>query len=205
MRHLKSRLWVTLSVFVLALVMGSGPIQAQELARILEIERYPDEPLQLVSLRIGPQSVKENIKQKSKDPQSKWGIDTVEFNEKDDWVKRLSITLRNASDKPVSGLLGQLFFKPLGFPSMFALQLTPSKQLHQQPLQPGAEIELAVDESKLNQALLQAKSQNADLRGAVISFSLDSVSFSEKLLWYRGNMLRPDTEVPNKWVPVKQP
>ncbi len=164
MTHLKSRLWVTLSVFAFALVVGIGPVQAQELDRTLEIERYPDEPLQLVSLRIGTQSLKENIKQKSTDPQSKWGIDSVKFNEKDDWVKRLSITLRNASDKPIHGLTGMLFFKPLAIRKMFGLQLTFSKQLRQEPLQPGAEIELWVNESALDRTLSDAKSQGADLK-----------------------------------------
>lgn len=201
MAHLRTQLWIMMFVLVLVVV----PAQVQELDRTLEIERYPDEPLQVVSLKIGTQSVKENIKQKSRDPQSKWGMDAVNFNEQDDWVRRLSVTLRNASDKPVYGLLGQVLFKPLGYPSMFGLQLTPSKPLHQEPLQPGAEIELYVDEKKWNRTMEIVKEQGADLRGAVISFSLDSVSFSEKLRWYRGNMLQPDSEVPNKWVPVKQP
>jgi len=56
-------------------------VLAQEPARVLEIERYPDEPLQLVDLRIGTKSVKEDIKQKFKDPQSKWAIDNVMFKE----------------------------------------------------------------------------------------------------------------------------
>ncbi len=202
MTHLKSPLWVTLAVFVLALVVGFGPVQAQELDKSLEIERYPDEPLQLVSLRIGTRSVKEHIKQKSRDQQSKWAIDVVKFEEKDDWVKRLSITFRNTSNKPVHGLLGQLFFKPLGFPTMFGLPLTHSKQLNEEPLQPGAEIELSVDEKVLNRTLEMVKSQGADLRGAVVSFSLDSVVFSDVLRWNRGNLVRPDSEVPGKWVPV---
>lgn len=134
MAHLKTQLWTMLTVFVLVIV----PVQAQELDRTLEIERYPDEPLQLVSLNVGTQSVKEKIVQKSRDAQSKWGIDAVNFNEKDDWVRRLSITLRNASDKPIHGLTGMLFFKPAGSRAMFGLQLTFSKQLRQEPLLPGA-------------------------------------------------------------------
>ncbi|HEU4769431.1 MAG TPA: hypothetical protein VFS77_18835 [Pyrinomonadaceae bacterium] len=163
------------------------------------------EPLGLVNLRIGTQSVKENIKQKFKDNQSKWIIESVSFNEKDDWVKRLSITFRNASDKPVYGVQGSVFFKPLGYSMMFSLPLSHSKPLHSGPLQPGAEIELFVDESRLNQALENANKQGADLRGAVVSVSLDTVIFSEELRWYRGAMLRPDSAVPNKWVPVAQP
>ncbi len=209
MTHLKSPLWVTLTVFVLALVVWIGnkstPVQTQELQRILEIERYPNEPLEIVSLRIGAQSVKEHVKQKFKDNQSKWAIDSVKFNEKDDWVKRLSITLRNTSGKPIYGLQGLLFFKPLGYPMIFRLQLTHAKALRRDPLQPGAEIELSVEQHFLNLTLEDAKNRGADLRGAVISFSLDMVIFTDELRWHRGNLVRPDSAVPNKWVPVDDP
>ncbi len=74
MTHFKSSLWIGLFVLVLALSVLIGntanhtSVQTQEIDRELAIERYPDEPMQLVNLRIGPQSVKDRIKQKSKDP-----------------------------------------------------------------------------------------------------------------------------------------
>lgn len=197
MTRFKSHLWVTVSVLLLAFTA----VTAQEPDKVLEIERYPNEPLQLVDLRIGPNSVKEHIKQKFKDPHSKWGIDDVKFQEKDDWVKRVSITLRNTSDKPVYSLEGSLFLKPLGFPVMFGLPLTSSKALYDSPLQPGEEIELTVTPEKLNQTLEDVKSRGADLTNAGVSFSLDVVRFSEDLQWYRGKLLRPDPAVPGKWVP----
>lgn len=209
MTHLKSPLWVTLTVFVLALVVwvgnNSNSIQTQEPDRTLEIERYPDEPLEIVALKVRTRSVKEHVKQKFKDNQSKWGIDSVKFKEKDDWVKHLSITLRNTSAKPVYGLQGMLFLKPVGFPSMFGVQLSHTKQLHQQPLQPGAEVELFVEQRILNLTMEDVKNQGADLSGAVASFSLEMVIFSDQLRWYRGNLVRPDSAVPNKWVPVDDP
>jgi hypothetical protein len=196
-------------VLALAVVVWVGnkssPVQTQELDRVLEIERYPNEPLQLVRLRIGAQSVKERIKQKFKDDKSKWAIDSVKFREQDDWVKRLSITFRNASDKPIYGIQGLLFFKPVGFPMLFSLHLSHAKELRREPLQPGAEIELSVDQNSLNQTLENAKNHGADLRGAALSFSLDTVIFSDELRWSRGFLVRPDSAVPNKWVPVDQP
>ena len=86
---------------------------------------------------------------------------------------------------------------------MFGLQLTASRELRPDPLEPGAEIELSVNPDRLNQILEAVKRQNADLRGAVVSLSLDSVSFSDELRWYRGKLVRPDDATPNKWVPVK--
>jgi len=50
MTYFKSPLWVTIAVFVLAVTAWIGnnskPVQTQEAERTLEIERYPDEPLQ---------------------------------------------------------------------------------------------------------------------------------------------------------------
>ena len=209
MTRLRSPFWAALFVFALGVVVWIGntssPVQTQELERVLEIERYPDEPLQLIKLRIGTQSVKEHIKQKFKDEKSKFAIDRVKFKEKDDWVKRLSITLRNASDKPIYGLQGLLFFKPVGFSMMFSLQLTHPKQLRHEPLQPGAEIELSVEQKFLNLTLEDAKNHGADLRGAVLSFSLETVIFSDELRWYRGFLVRPDSAQPDRWVPVNDP
>ena len=212
MTEFKSHLWVTLIVLLLALAVWIGnnashavATSTQEPDRVLEIERYPNEPLQLVNLKIGQQSVKDHIKQKFQDSGSKWSTDSVKFKERDDWVKRVSITLRNTSGKPVYGLQGFLFFKPPGFPMIFSLTLTSSKALHQNPLQPGEEIELTVGPGSLNHTLDDIKYRGAEVSSAVVSFSLDTVIFSDDSQWYRGKLLRPDPSVPDKWVPVDQP
>lgn len=208
MTRFKSHPLVSIGVLVLALAASPGGgfsrlAQTQTADRVLEIERYPDEPLQLVKLKIGTQSVEDRVRQKFKDNQSKWAIDRVEFSEEDDWVKRISITFRNTSDKPIYGVLGQVTLKPLGYPMMFGVPLTASRRLRPEPLEPGAEIELSINPAQLNQILEAAKGQNADLRGAVVSLSLDSVSFSDELQWYRGKLLKPDTTTANKWVPIQ--
>ena len=212
MTQFKSHLWVTLTVLVLALTVWIGneasraaPGPAQEADKVLEIERYPDEPLQLVNLRIGTQSVKERIRLKFKDKATQWGTDRVTFKEKEDWLKRVSITLRNTSDKPVFGMLGFLYVKPLGFPMIFSLPLTASKELRHDPLLPGAEIELTVMPGMLNQTLEDVKYRGAQASTAEVSFSLDAVIFSNDLQWYRGKLARPDSTVPDKWVPVDDP
>jgi len=212
MTQFKSHLWVTVAVLVLAFSVWIGneasrttPVRAQEPDKALEIERYPNEPLQLINLRIGTQSVKDRIRQKLKDDASKWGIDRVTFKEKDDWIKRVSITLRNTSDKPVFGVQGFLYLKPLGFPMIFSLPLTASKELRHDPLLPGAEIELTVTPAMLNYTLDDVKYRGAQANTAEVSFSLDAVIFSDEMQWYRGKLVRPDSEAPGNWVPVDDP
>jgi hypothetical protein len=210
MTRFRSPFWVTLLVLGLGLAVWIGsrakPAQTTEGEdRVLELERYPDEPLQLVNFRIGQQSVKNAIRPKFKDKVSKWGIESVKFKEKEDWFKRVSITLVNVSDKPIYGLQAFLFLRPVDFPIMFSLELTASKELRHTPLVPGAEIELTVTPGFLNHTLDDVKQRGANLSTAVVSFSLDSVFFSDDLRWYRGKILRPDSTIPGKWVPVDQP
>ena len=212
MTQLKSPLWVTLAVVALAFTVWIGnetsrtsPVPAQEADKVLEIERYPNEPLELVNLRIGPQSVKDRIRQKFKDRATEWGTDRVTFKENNDWFKRVSITLRNTSDKPVFGVQGFLYLKPLGFPMIFSLPLTASKELRHEPLLPGAEVELTVTPGMLNHTLEDIKYRGAQVSTAEVSFSLDAVVFSEESQWYRGKFVRPDSVVPGKWVPVDDP
>lgn len=211
MTRFTSHLWIMVAVLTLALVAWLGnegsraSVQTQEAERVLEIERYPNEPLELVSVRIGAQNVRDRIKTKFKDNKSHFGIDSVKFKEKDHWYERVAITLRNITDKPVYGVQGFLFFKPVGFPMIFSLQLTAAKELRHQPFEPGAELELTVTPGMLNHTLEDMKLRGADVSQAVVSFSLDAVIFSDQLQWYRGKLLRPDSEFPGKWVPVDQP
>src|SRR5215510_661364 len=79
--------------------------------RKLEIQRYPDEPMQLVDLRISGESVKDRIAQLRSDP-NKWSTDGVSFSDTEDWYKRVSFTFKNVSEQPVRGVRAFLFFKP---------------------------------------------------------------------------------------------
>lgn len=211
MTRFRSHLLTAIAVLTLALVAffgnegSSASVQTPDADKVLEIQRYPNEPLELVRVRIGAKNVKDHIKTKYRDNKSKFAIDSVKFKEKDDWYKRISITLSNASDKSVYGVQGFIFFKPAGFSMMFSTQLTASKELRRQPLEPGAELELTVTPTMLNYALEDMKLRGADVSNAVVSFSLDTVIFSDELRWYRGRLVRPDSFTPGQWVPVDQP
>ena len=211
MTQSRSHLWITVAVLVLAGAAwfannaSHAPVQTQEGDKVLEIQRYPDEPVQLINIRVGTQSVKDRMRTKFKDNKSRWAIDSVKFKEKDDWYKRISITLRNTSDKPVYGLEGNLFFKPVGYPMSFSIRLTGSRRLGNDPLPPGAEFELTVNHARLDKILAAMSTRGADASNVVVSFSLDTVIFSDELRWYRGKLVQPDSLTPGKWVPVDQP
>lgn len=173
--------------------------------KTLEIERYPNEPMELVDLRISGQSVKDRIALKRKFPSSGWSIDSVTFTDDDDWFKRISVTFRNVSDKPIRGVSAQLLFDPPGEGPLYGIPLTALRNLGATPLQPREEVELIISDIHLDTMLQQMKMGGADPNKSRASFSLDSAGYNEQLQWYRGNLLHPDPTTPNKWIPVNKP
>ena len=77
--------------------LGRG---SQDIDKSLDIERYPNEPLELVDIRIGARSVKGEIKTKLR--KGNEGLDDLKFGEKDNWHKRMLVRLRNVSGQPIS-------------------------------------------------------------------------------------------------------
>ena len=170
--------------------------------KTLTIEGYPDEPWQLVELRISGKSVKDRIATKQQFQPEGWRLDTVSFTDTDDWYRRMLLRFRSVTDKPILGVQGSLFFKPATEKMLYGVQLTRSRNLHANPLQPGEEIELTVNEVDLDRTLLLMKEKGVDPRTCEISVSLDMAFYSETLRWYRGKLVHPDPTVPNKWIPV---
>lgn len=171
--------------------------------RKLEIQRYPNEPMQLTDLRISGESVKDRIAQ-LKTYENKWSTDSVSFNDTEDWYKRVSFTYKNVSDKSVRGVRAFLFFKAADGKT-FMVQLTSLSDLWKNALQPGEEVELILSDIELAKLLPTIQEQGVDLNRCAVSFSLDTAIYGEKLWWDRGHLLHPDPTQPNKWIPVNEP
>lgn len=171
--------------------------------RKLEIQRYPNEPLQLIDLRISGESVKDRIAQLRSYP-NKWGTDAVSFSDTEDWYKRVSFTFKNVSDKPVRGVRAFLFFKSADGKN-FMVQLTSMRDLWHSALQPGEDVEVIMSDSEWANMQPVFQQQGVDANSCAVSFSLDTAIYGEKLWWDRGRMLHPDPAEPNRWVPVDQP
>ena len=180
---------------------------SQDAEKSLDIKRYPNEPLELVDLKLGQISVKNGIKFKSKEDISKWGLDNVKFKDKDDWCKKVKVRLRNLSGSPIYGLSASLYFKHPGLRMLFALPLTvtPSRDLKKQPLQPRGEIDLEVTEESFNQTMLSMKQYGVDPYVLPTSLSVDGAIFSDDFEWSRGTFLRRDPNNPGKWDAVDKP
>jgi len=198
------KLQMNLLLIAALLITSAGVFDVRE--RTLEIQRYPNEPLQLVDLTVSGRSVKDRIvlKRKFADT-SQWSLDSVTFSEDDDWYKRVSFRYRNVSDKIIYGVGAFLFFKPGGQRNMYMVQLNTATDLKTKQIEPGGEVELTVDHLRLQPILEMMKQAGVDANNCEVSFSLDSAVYSEKLRWDRGHLLQPDPATPNKWIPVNGP
>ena len=173
---------------------------AQDTEKSLDIERYPNEPLELVDLKVGEQPVKDKIMAKFK--RGDEGLDSVKFKEKEGWFKRVSARLRNVSGKPIIGLRAFLYFKPAGSQTLFSLPLTRSRQVKGGALEPGAEIDLTVSDQLWNLTASMLKQQGLDANQSSVTLSVESVQFDDNLQWHRGLLLRRDPNEPNRWNPI---
>jgi hypothetical protein len=116
-----SRLGILTIVFLVGTGLLVGTIgharrsRAQDADKSLDIERYPNEPLSLVELKVSDQSVKSKIATKLRSGDE--GLDNVKFKDQTDWFKRVSIRLRNTSGPTHYRRRGVSLFQSRGCPN----------------------------------------------------------------------------------------
>ena len=192
---------LTVVVFVVLLFGSHGLAHkstSQSPEKSLDIERYPDEPLELVDVRIGLKSVKSEIRSKSRFNNYE-GLDNTKFSEQGDWHKRVSLTLRNVSDKPVIGLRAYLYYKAAGSGQLFRLPLEFRKDLEKKPLEPGTELDVKVDTYLWPVITNLMKEQGEDPDLASVTLSVESVMFTRDSQWSKGRLLHRDPYSPDVW------
>ncbi len=213
------RFLFALLVFAIALTLlirgASGPAIAhspqsnigQGEEKSLEIVRYPNEPLQLVDLKIHENSVKDKINSKFKDKKNEFGLDNVRFSEKPDWFKNIRVRLRNISDAPIIALSVSLLFNDQSLKLGFAapLKQAQGRDLKQSPLRSGEELDLIVDDARLNQILAYMYQNGVDANQPGWRLSTDSVWFGEDFGWEKGSLLRRNSFDPKKWDKIDKP
>jgi hypothetical protein len=172
-------------------------LAAQEPAKSLDIERYTNEPLELIELKIGEQSIRDKIATKSR--RNDEGLDNVRFREKDGWFKTVWVKLRNVSGKPIIGVGALIYFQPQYTKTLFSLPLAGSTHFKQGVLEPGDEIILTVSDQSWTLTSETLRQHGVDPDQALVKFSIDRVAFNDGLQWRRGRLHRRDSENPYKW------
>jgi len=178
-----------------------NPSAQQGEKQALDLERYGDEPLELVDLEVSGVSIKNAVKVKFRNGNN--GRDKADFTDRADWFKRIRIRMRNKSDKIIVGLQAYLYFKPLGSPLLFSASLKGSKQLEHTVLNPGDEVQMTPDNGSLDRAINRIKDHGGDPNLAEVTFSVEIVGFSDGLQWHKGHTLRTDPGNPNRRIPIQ--
>ena len=175
-------------VALLAILLMNLVAFAQDGDKSLNIERYGDEPLQLVGLKIGSRSITDKLPVTAR--HNSVGVDTITFNQRDGWFRNLEVKLRNVSGKPIYGVSSHLFFRPSETKTVYRLPLAGLTQAGQGVLEPGGEITLIVTEQawRLTEEIL--KYYDVDPDKTVVSFGVDVVQFSDNEQWSKGRMVR---------------
>jgi hypothetical protein len=155
---------VTLIGLALSTTALSHHSLVQSNRKSLDIRRHSDEPLELLDVKVAAQSLKAKIKVKSRVPHNAAeGLDTVDFNGDDDWLKKLSFKVRNISNKRIMGLSAYLYFRPGDAPRMFSATLVgPSGPLEGAVLEPGEQIDVLVDADSLNRTVMNLRAYGGD-------------------------------------------
>jgi hypothetical protein len=164
---------------------------AQQGKKSLEIQRHSDEPLELLDVRVGTQSLKEKVRVKSRaQNNAAVGLDSVDFDGDEEWLKKLSFRVRNISDKRILGFSAYLYLRPGDAPRMFSATLVgPSGPLEGAVLEPGEQINVLVDEKELNDTFMNLRAYGGDPAQATVSLSIEMVAFSG-IMWRRGRLIK---------------
>lgn len=186
--------------FVLAPFGQAANSAGQDADKSLDIERYPNEPLELVELKVGEQAIKNKITIKFR--RNDEGLDSVTFKERDGWFRRIRVRMRNTSGKPIVGVRAHLYFKPPGSQTLFSVDLNASTELKQGLLEPDAEVDLAVVEQRWNLTADILKQHAVDPDLASVTLSVENVAFRDGLQWHKGHIVHRDPDNPNRWIPI---
>src|SRR5439155_136722 len=166
--HSSPRLFIvsTVMAVLMGMLIYSLGHASQDTEKSLDIERHPNEPLELVDLKVNDQSVKSKIRAKFRRGDD--GFDNVRFRETDDWSKRVKVRLRNVSGKTIVGFQAYLYFKPTNSEVLFSASLKGSKKLEGTILAPGDEIEADVDLGSWDRAIARLTQYGGDPNSAEV-------------------------------------
>jgi len=182
----------------------SSPQKNEE--KSLNIERYPNEPFELVDIKIGSTSIKNLLKSKLKDNRSKMGMDNAKFRDDDDWSKKVKLRLRNISGRPIYGMSASIFFEHHAPRVAFELPLKrlQHSNVKNDPLQPRDEIDLEVAESSFTETMAKITRYGLNPSELMVVVAVRSAFFSDDFGWFGGSFMRRDPNNPQKWDAVDQ-
>jgi len=174
--------------------MSSAVVQTKE--RVLKQSSFPEEPMKVVSVKAKGKNIEVGKK----------------FLEESDWLKSLTIKLKNLSNKPI------VFFEvSLNFPAVEADPYGPapgyahdlpygrnpfsqaSEPLGQKPIMPNETVEITLTEEDQETIALSLVQLGFNTDISYVRMLLRTVVFGDDTMWRAGQILRSDPNEPGTW------
>jgi hypothetical protein len=191
------------SSMLLIISANVNSVSAQDVERSLDIERYKNEPYEIVDVYVDGKSTKDKIKSKIKYGQE--GLDNAKLKNKNGWYNYIKIRVRNTSSNQIISIAGSLMLEHPALPASFGLPITTSRDLNQEPLKPGEEIDLQAEEKFINKTKDFFLKNGANENVPVVRVIIDNVLFTKTYLWRKGGYRRIDPNNPDKWITIETP
>lgn len=87
---------------------------------------------------------------------------------------------------------------------MFSLQLSYAPRPERRGrLVSGDEVELVVDALRFDMMMEIMRKKCVDPDTAAVTLSIESAAYSDDVMWNRGQILRKDSNNPNRWLAIK--
>ena len=172
-------------------------VLGQEKERAIEIYKWRNEPIKLLSVKVDGKEI----------------VSKEKFvNKRDDWFSGLTVEVENTSDKTIANIR-----IALGFPNEPVLKGNPARDyiaygtrelsepnLSEPPLKPGEKAVLKIKDYESLRDFLDRVGHSKDI-GGELRIDIESVLFTDDTMWSAGQILRRDPDDPKIWRPEKKP
>jgi len=133
-----------------------------------------------------------------------------EFDADDDWMKDMTVSFTNTSDKNIVFIQMLLIFPetesagpPLAFPMTYGRMPKDSGDRNfDNVLKSGEEVELALTDEKYNKLRDWLKNKSFEKVSSVRLFLQEAV-FDDDMMWTGGSLARRDPKDPNNWIHIQ--
>lgn len=177
-------------------LLATHSFAQQEKERLLERYVHQKEPLRIKAIKGKKGMI--NISKK--------------FLDDDDWLKGLSISLENISEKSITYIQLEIEFPrpddvpPLVFPVVYGQGLLPDSEstVKSPAIKPGEEVVLSLSQEAyavLKQSLDEEK-YSKSIKHAIVD--LRSVIFDDGIMWRAGRLMKRDPNDPRRWISINR-
>jgi hypothetical protein len=189
-------------VLLSGLLLTTSGNAGQEQERVVEIRSDFDPPVKITAVKTKKGLVKTDKK----------------FLDDDDWLKGITVSVANTSDKTITAVNIELLFQrpegqtklpPLVYPLSYGrspfLPREPVPSIQPEPLLPGNSRDIILVDTEYNSLKESLKEAKYPINIKRLGVRITEIGFSDGTAWTSGEMFRRDPDNPDKWIPVEQP